>query len=241
MNQMEALWQFMQEDLKADRLGQGLKHSSARQNAERARDNYFEQQKQAKALTEQVAAQTDRKDAIKDAVQRCGEQLAALQERLTANPPTELEEIHALMAEADRYRKALADYDQELRRINQQSNDTMTRVQKIGAAAAKAKADFEKYKKEMQAEKEGENAGKKEEYEQQRAAAKAIGEQVSKALMDEYLSIKKHILPPVSKLVGGACSGCNTAQPSALLAKLNNGTELVECETCGRILVKLKD
>lgn len=241
MNQMETLWQFMQEDLKADKLAQGLKHSSARQSAERARDNYFEQQKQAKVLTEQVAAQTDRKDAIKDAVKNCTEKLAALQEKLTSNPPTELDEIRSLLAEAERYRRSLADYDQELRRMAQQSNETMAKVQKIGAAAAKAKADFEKFKKEMQAEKENDTSGKKEAAEQQRAAANAIAGNVEKPLMDEYLSIKKHILPPMAKLVGGACSGCNTAQPSALLAKINGGSEIVECETCGRLLVKLSD
>lgn len=238
MNQMEQLWQFMQEDLKADRLAASMKHSAARQNAEKAKESYFEQQKLAEQLTEQVAVQADRKDAVKDAVKRCSEQLNALSERLATNPPAELEEIRALIAEADRYRKAVQDYEQELKRLGQQSNETVARMQKISLAAAKARQDFEKFKKEYQAEVDRDSAGKKEELKQQRAAAKELGDQVPQALMDEYLSIKKHILPPMSRLINGACSGCNTAQPSALLAKINTGSEIVECETCGRMLIK---
>ena len=55
--------------------------------------------------------------------------------------------------------------------------------------------------------------------------------------MAEYLAIKKHTTPPVVRLQYGQCSGCNTSLPSATLSKIRNGT-LVECETCGRMIIQ---
>ena len=55
-------------------------------------------------------------------------------------------------------------------------------------------------------------------------------------MLEEYETIKKHISPPVARLIHGQCSGCNTSLPSAILSKIKGGT-LVECETCGRMII----
>ena len=57
------------------------------------------------------------------------------------------------------------------------------------------------------------------------------------SLLEQYLDIKRRIVPPLARLNGDQCSGCNTAQPSALLRKIKSGTEIVECETCGRMII----
>ena len=71
-----------------------------------------------------------------------------------------------------------------------------------------------------------------------RKAAEAKAEGIPEELMAVYVSVKKQISPPMARLVNGQCSGCNTSQPSAALRKIDAGGELVECETCGRILIK---
>ena len=40
-----------------------------------------------------------------------------------------------------------------------------------------------------------------------------------------------------TRLQFGQCSGCNTSLPSAILSKIRNGA-LVECETCGRMIIQ---
>ncbi|MBR2662788.1 MAG: hypothetical protein IKE25_03655, partial [Clostridia bacterium] len=84
---------------------------------------------------------------------------------------------------------------------------------------------------------ENESKAKKAELEAQRARVKALEGTVEPDLMAEYLSIKKHTTPPVSRLQYGQCSGCNTSLPSAILSKIRSGT-LVECETCGRMIIQ---
>ena len=238
MDQMEQLWQYMQADLAADRMEREMKHSPARQKAEKARETFFEAQKQAKTLTDQVAAQSDRKDAIKDAIQRCRDQLTALNDRVRSNPPTELEDVRSLISEAERLRQTIVGYEQEMGRIVKQSNESNKKATGILSSAAQAKQDFDKYKKEYQSELDNENGAKKEDLEKKRTAAAELASGIPQRLLDEYQSIKKHILPPLARLQNGACSGCNTSQPSALLAKINAGNDIVECETCGRMLIK---
>ena len=68
------------------------------------------------------------------------------------------------------------------------------------------------------------------------AAEKAKG--IEQDLMDRYQNIKRRSVPPLAQLYGDQCGGCNMSLPSAVSRKIKAG-ELVECETCGRLLIVL--
>ena len=234
MDQMELLWAFMEEDIKADRIASEIKRSPLRQKLEKTRDFILEQQKIYKQMEEQVAVLTDRKDAIRDAIVRCEDQIKGLTERVAANPPTTVEAAQAMAAEAEKYRRTIMSYEAEMKRILKTSTDQSSRAQNIRVSAAKAKQEFD----QMKVQYEQESREKKTELEKQRAVARTKIAGIPEQLMGEYNNIKKHIAPPMARLINGACSGCNTAQPSALLRKIEDGREVVECETCGRMLIK---
>lgn len=234
MEQMELLWAFMQEDVKADRIANEIKRSPLRQKAEKARDLFFEQQKASKQLEEQVAVLVDRKDAIRDAIKRCEEQIKALSDKVAANPPETLEEAQAMIAEAEKHRKNIANYENEMKRISKQGNDHTGRAQKIRVTAATAKKDFDQFKAEYEAE----TREKKLALEKAKEVVASKAEGIPETLMKQYSDIKKHVTPPMARLISGTCSGCNTSQPSALLRKIESATEIVLCETCGRMLMK---
>ena len=88
--QLELMWQYQQEDMKADRIANDIRRSPTRQKLEKSRDFIMEQQKLYKQIEEQVAVMADRKDAIRDAIARCEEQLNALKSARagTPSPPT---------------------------------------------------------------------------------------------------------------------------------------------------------
>ncbi len=234
MEQMELLWAFMQEDMKADRLVNEIKRSPLRQKAEKARDVFIDQQKAYKQLEEQVSVLADRKDAIRDAITRCEEQVKTLDARAQANPPASLDDAQALIAEVEKVRRTITNYENEMNRIAKRGTEYNGRAAKIRSSAAQAKQEFDQYKTEY----EKESREKKVNLEKQRAVVAGKTAGIPETLMAEYNVIKKHITPPMARLVGGACSGCNTSQPSALLRKIEAGTEIVECETCGRMLIK---
>ena len=232
MEQFEALWAYQTEDIKADAIAAAIKRSPTRQKLEKARDFILDRQKQYKQIEEDVGAMVDRKDIIAQAIARLQDQLHGLQSRFETNPPQTAEEIKALLAEVSRCRDSIRQYEAEISRIAKESdsNDKLQRSVRLDAANAKKSFD------QLKADYEEESKSKKEDLENQRAKAKEVMDQVDPALLEEYETIKKHISPPVARLIHGQCAGCNTSLPSAILSKIKGGT-LVECETCGRMII----
>ena len=232
--QLELMWQYQQEDMKADRIANEIRRSPTRQKLEKSRDFIMEHQKQYKQIEEQVAVMADRKDAIRDAIARCEEQLSTLAAKVSANPPEDSDAARAMLQEATRCRETIASYEQEMNRIVKDASDYDKRQRALRHEAAKVKMEFDQlkvvYDKEIKE--------KKAALDEQRAVAAGMAAKVDKALLAEYNAIKKHIAPPMARLIGDQCSGCNTAQPSALLRKIKSGSALVECETCGRFILR---
>ena len=232
MERFETLWAFQAEDMKADAIANAIKRSATRQKLEKARDFILDRQKQYKQIEEDVAAMVDRKDIIAQAVARAKDQLKSLQDRFDAAPPQTSEEVRAMLSEVSKCRDTIRQYEVEINRIVKEtdSNDKLQRSVRLEAANAKKAFD------QLKVDYEEESKSKKGELEEQRAKAKELHDQVDPALLEEYETIKKHISPPVARLVHGQCSGCNTSLPSAILSKIKGGT-LVECETCGRMII----
>ena len=232
MEKYEALWAYQVEDMKADAIALAIKRSPTRQKLEKARDFILDRQKQYKQIEEDIGAMVDRKDIIAQAIVRSKEQLDSLQKRFEATPPTTSDEVKSLLAEVSRCRDTIRQYEVEISRIVKETDANEKLQRSVRLDAANAKKSFD----QLKADYEEESKSKKEDLETQRAKAKSVMDQVDPALLEEYETIKKHISPPVARLVHGQCSGCNTSLPSAILSKIKGGT-LVECETCGRMII----
>ena len=234
MEQLAMLWEYQQEDMKADRLANEIKRNPLRQKLEQDRNLYMEKKQQHKQIQEQVAMMADRKDAIRDAIARCAEQYKTLLERYTNNPPEDLESAKALLNEVTRCRDTITSYESEMKRMVKDANEHNQRQRVLSHEAASLRAEFE----QLKAQYDKENPEKKAALDAQRAVAKEKAEGIDPKLLEHYNTIRKHIVPPMARLIGDQCSGCNTSQPSALLRKIKSGSEIVECETCGRMIIQ---
>ena len=233
MEKFEALWAYQTEDMKADAIAASIRKSPTRQKLEKARDFILDRQKQYKQLEEDVGAMVDRKDIIAQAIVRSREQLQSLQSRYESNPPRTPEEVKALLSEVSRCRDTIRQYEAEISRIVRETDANEKLQRSVRLEAANAKKAFD----QLKADYEEESRSRKGELEIQRTKAKELMDQVDPALLEEYETIKKHISPPVARLVHGQCSGCNTSLPSAILSKIKSGS-LIECETCGRMIIQ---
>ena len=233
MEQLNMLWAYQQEDMKADRLANEIRRSPTRQKLEKQRAFIMDQQKIYNQLGEQMAQMADRMDIIREALPRCEEQLNALQQKAEQNPPADLEAVRALIAELSRCQDTINHYEAEMRRMAKDSNTCATRQQACRKEAARVKIEFDTLKASYEAELKAQKAA----LEAQRAVADEKAKGIDAALMEEYNVIKKHITPPMAKLIGDQCGGCNTSLPSAVLRKIKSGTEMIECETCGRMII----
>ena len=233
MDKFEALWAFQTEDIKADAIANEIRRSPTRQKLERSRDFIMDRQKQYKQIEDSIAGIADRKDMLEQALNRAIDRLEGLKGRMGQVDPEDEDALGDFQREVSETRDQLRSFEKELNQMNVDSANYDRQLRAVRVEAAKAKQAFDQLKVDY----ENESGARKAELEQQRARVKALEETVDPDLMAEYMAIKKHPSPPVSRLQFGQCSGCNTSLPSATLSKIRNGV-LVECETCGRMIIQ---
>ena len=233
MEKFDALWNYQSEDIKADQIANEIKRSTTRQRLEKSRDFIVERQKQYKQLEDEIIAMADRKEILVHAVEKEEDQLRALEQSFKSNPPQDDASLQQMLSDVSRCRDTLRQYESEIRHIVNDTGSHEKQLRSVWLDAAKAKQTFDQLKVDY----DNESRVKKEELDQQRARVKSLESTVDPDLLSEYLTIKKHITPPVARLAYGQCSGCNTSLPSATLSKIKNGN-LVECETCGRMIIQ---
>ncbi len=233
MDRFEALWAYQTEDIKADAIANEIKRSPIRQRLEKYRDIIVERQKQYKQIEDSISSIADRKDILEQALDRAVDELESLRVRLESIDPEDEDAVSALREAVGRTREQLRSFEKELSQMNGDSARYDKDLRSVRVEAAKAKQTFDQLKVDY----ENESRLKKEDLEQQRARVRALEGSVEPDLLAEYNAIKKHTVPPVARLQYGQCSGCNTSLPSAILSKIKNGS-LVECETCGRMIIQ---
>lgn len=235
MEQIEMLWEFQQADMEADALENEIKRSPTRLALKKNRDFLVEQQAIVKQMEEEVAEMLDRVDVIKDAILLQQEQLKNLQARVTDNPPETLEQARTFTHDAQKLVSDIQNYEQEMKRIQQDAADH-ERVQKeIVIKFSKVKTEYEKQKIEYEEEyKEQMKA-----LEEKRHIAQEKGKAIEPTLMERYQVIKKHCVPPIAKLVNGQCGGCYMGLPQVTLRNVKSGAKVIECESCGRMIIQL--
>ena len=235
MDQIVMLWEFQQADIEADALETEIKRSPNRLALKKNRDFLLEQQNTVKEMEEQVAEMLDRVDIIKDSIALQEEQLKTLQARLSETPPETLEDARAFTQDAHKLVGNIQDYEQEMKRIQQDANDHERQQKEIVVKFAKVKAEYEKQKVEY----EDEYKEQMKALEEKRRIAQEKGKDIDAALMERYQTIKKHCIPPVARLVNGQCGGCFMGLPQVTLRNLKTGAKIIECESCGRMIIPL--
>jgi len=232
MDQLEMLWEYQQADMAADRVENAIKRSPSRQKLVKYRDYLLEQQNVIKHIESEVAAMADRLDALKDAISMTEDQLKSLQARMEANPAHDAESAAEYMNDAKRFLNNINAYEQEIKRIRKDAGDRDRQQHDVKVRYAKYKAEFDKLKVVYDAE----YKEKTQELKQLRAEAEKKTAGIQPELLERYRTIKLHSVPPLARLLGTQCGGCNMSLPSAVARNIKSG-QLVECETCGRLLL----
>ena len=235
MEQFELLWEFQQADMEADTLENEIKRSPNRLALKKNRDFLLEQQNVVKQMEEKVTEMLDRVDVIKDAILMQQDQLNALQTRFEETPPENLEQARAFTHDTQKLVGNIQSYEQEMKRIQQDAAEHERAQKELTIKFSKVKTEYEKQKIEYE-----------EEYKEQMKAldekkhiAQEKGREIDPELMERYQVIKKHCVPPVAKLVNGQCGGCFMGLPQVTLRNLKSGAKVIECESCGRMIIPL--
>ena len=230
--QLDALWNYMQYDMEADRFESGMRNAPNRLKLLKPRDFLLEQQANMKKVESNVAAMSDRLEAVRDEANRLQGVLEKLLEELKEHQPETMEEIQKQLAAAQKLENTLQHYEQELAKMRKESEQFDRMQRDIRTKAARTKAEYD----ELKSQYEIEFKDAQQKLAELKARAEAEGKAIEPAMMAHYRQVKQHAMPPMAKINGDRCGGCNMSLPAATRDRLNAGSDIVECDNCGRIL-----
>ena len=234
MAQFEMVWQYQQADTEADRFEKEIRNSPDRVKLVKSRDFLVEQQELIKNIETEISSMADRVDMIDAAVKRTEEQLKAIQDRFESNPPQSLEDTRILLADAKRLMDTISDFEQESKRIRKDAGESDQKQHEVRVKAAKVKADFDNLKVKYDAEYKRQLT----ELDSKRTHVLEKAKGITPEYINKYKSIKLHVVPPMAKLLNDQCGGCNMSLPSVVVRSIKSGSTIVECETCGRMIIQ---
>lgn len=230
--QLEKLWNYSQIDLEAERFKGEMQKAPNRLKLLKLRNFLVEQQNNMKRIEAEVASMNERMEALRAEVARLDETLAELLKEIADAQDDSIAELEGLIDEAQKLSGALSKYEQELQKMRKDA-ETRDRQQKdIRIRAAKSKAEYDQLKVVYDAEFKRDS----EKLEELKAKVEAASKDIEPELLAKYKEIRQQSMPPVAKLIGGQCMGCNMGLPSAISRRITEGSELVQCDNCGRIL-----
>lgn len=229
---LDALWNYMQFDLEADKFGSDMRQSPKRQLLLKDRNFLKEQQANIVKIENDVSTMNDRMEAIRDEVERLNKPLAEQRARLESEPPKTAEEIEERVTAIEKVLESMKHYEQELSKMRKDADARDRQQKEIRVRAAKTKAEYDAVKLEYDKEYADDTVKLKN----LRARAEAEEKKTDPADLEKYKSIKAHVTPPMAKMMNNQCSGCFMALPLGTLRDLKSGEHMVTCDNCGRIL-----
>ncbi len=230
--QLEKLWEYSQVDMEAERFKGEMQKAPNRLKLLKLRNFLVEQQNNMKRIEAEVAAMSERMEALRAEVSKLDETVAELHREIGEANDDSIAELEGLIDEAQKLTNQLGKYEQELQKMRKDAENRDRQQRDIRTRAAKSKAEYDQLKVVYDAEFKRDS----ETLDQLKAKVDAAGKGVEPALLEKYKEIRKQSFPPVAKLVGSQCMGCNMSLPSAISRRITEGSELVQCDNCGRIL-----
>ena len=227
MNKLDALWQYQQAELEADKLENKLKSTPARQKLNKL-FNFLKEQQNAIAGIQKTL----------DSRQQAVDKLQAQIDELAHKYELELGEFKIMLNDDECTAEEMTESRRNVERIMKKAEaakrelyDAIAQIEK-SAAEYKAKKEYDAARSEC----EQEAAAAKPDIDKAKAAADEAAKAVDAELLARYKRIKGRYAVPMAKVENNQCSGCNMSLPTSTVKRVATGEGIVECENCGRIL-----
>ena len=237
MEKLEKLWIYQEAELKYEAFEREVKDTETRKEMLAKKAVFEKNQAVFKKLESESAVLANSLNEIAAQVTEAGKQMDLKKQEIAEMSGLEVEDlflqdVRESIKECDSIRNSLEACKRKAVDIKTRVsaiNDDILKVLRNMSAAKTAFDDLKvKYSEEIGA-KSGEIEALKKE-------AEAAAKDVDPELMEKYRKIKTRCKNPVAKLSNDRCSGCSMQLPASVLGKVKAGNEIVECDSCGRII-----
>ena len=237
MTNTEMIWKYQEAENEFERLRKELDNTPERQKLRKLRRVLQEQTDRIKGFEsalkdkeEELASNVKKLEALlKDYdLEQDDLNIMLEDEECTAEELTESRKaMEALLEKINALKKAIT-ADQEWAR------STETEIKETYARGAKLKRDYEAAKTVVETEK----LERQPVIDKAERDLKALAKQLSPEVLKRYETIKKKHPNPVASLNDNRCTGCGMSVSMTAVRKFSAGTDLVECENCGRLICR---
>ncbi len=232
LEQMNRLWEYQLVDLQASQYETDLRTS----------ETYKRYVKLRRYLDEQKRILQRMNDAVEERnaqIARAKERYAILEQRYQDGmdkyervDKENAREVERFCEYFEQLNARLAQERQELQKLATELEKEDSQLASMRGQLAKARKDFDETKREIADAREA----YKGDVDALQERAEAIAKGIDADLLAKYSAAKKSFPAPLANVARNRCMGCNMELSVALLRRLRDGGEIVECENCGRML-----
>ena len=235
MTKLEYLLMYQKADLKKQQLENNLRTTESRQKLNKITKLLREQQTAIQKLTEDADAQQNALSRLVSQQESLSHELElnhSEMDTLEADDQVTAEELTEFRQDVERLNRELSRLEKDVKGLLDQLEKTSADFQKARSLGGRAKKEYDRLKAVVEVEK-AESAASIT------AATKemeTVERQVDPTFLAKYKRARVHHSMPVVPVANEKCSGCNMSLPMAVIKKLSNQENVMECENCGRIL-----
>ena len=235
MTKLEYLLMYQKADLKKQQLENNLRTTESRQKLNKITKLLREQQTAIQKLTEDADAQQNALSRLVSQQESLSHELElnhSEMDTLEADDQVTAEELTEFRQDVERLNRELGRLEKDVKGLLEQLEKTSADFQKARSLGGRAKKEYDRLKAVVEVEK-AESAASIT------AATKemeTVERQVDPTFLAKYKRARVHHSMPVVPVANEKCSGCNMSLPMAVIKKLSNQENVMECENCGRIL-----
>ena len=235
MTKLEYLLMYQKADLKKQQLENNLRTTESRQKLNKITKLLREQQTAIQKLTEDADAQQNALSRLVAQQESLSHELElnhSEMDTLEADDQVTAEELTEFRQDVERLNRELGRLEKDVKGLLEQLEKTSADFQKARSLGGRAKKEYDRLKAVVEVEK-AESAASIT------AATKemeTVERQVDPTFLAKYKRARVHHSMPVVPVANEKCSGCNMSLPMAVIKKLSNQDNVMECENCGRIL-----
>ena len=235
MTKLEYLLMYQKADLKKQQLENNLRTTESRQKLNKITKLLREQQTAIQKLTEDADAQQNalaRLVSQQDGLAHELELNHSEMDTLEADDQVTAEELTEFRMDVERLNRELSRLEKDVKGLLDQLEKTSAEFQKARSLGGRAKKEYDRLKAVVEVEK-AESAA---DITVATKEMETVERQVDPTFLAKYKRARVHHNMPVVPVVNDKCSGCNMSLPMAVIKKLSNQENVMECENCGRIL-----
>jgi predicted nucleic acid-binding Zn-ribbon protein len=233
MEQVELIRQYQRIDAKLDELEGVVKNSEVRKKLIRARQYLLSSQDALQKMDAQADEMRVMYETIFSRHQQMLDRLSEMASRTAgAGMDTPLEQVEGLRRETQEIYANLGRLEKDLQGMMVRLKAISDKIASMVQNVPKAKRDYAALKK-IYDDKVGELEAQCAPY---KAQLKELEGRIDRALLKRYRNVKQTHAIPLAAVLGNRCAGCNMELPYAMMQRVKEGSKLLECENCGRIL-----